>query len=129
MSTKTTSLEISKLLKEAGVRQDTEFKWSEKLFHRPNELNIVLHKSDARPSESVLLFAAFTTDELLEELPYRIGGDNFILDLVIHKNSEGFTVGYRGFPDKKNTWFKHESLPEALAQMYLWLKKEGLYNA
>lgn len=110
---KTVSLETAKKLKDAGFRQDTEI-----FFNKGGKY-----------------IAAPTTDELLDELPDHIvidnrqfGGDkrNSIGTLVIGNPNYIFNVQYR--PDI-SPCFKNESFPEALAQMYLFLAKEGLLNA
>lgn len=129
---KTVSLETSKLLKEKGFRQDTQWYWIEE--HQFNQHKIYSIELLCQLSSSELIhksFAAPTTDELLEELPCVIvkeqepkkdvncwlqidkTGDTEYLVRYVHSQSE--LCSYNG-----------ESLPEALAQMWLWLKSEGL---
>ena len=108
---KTVSLETAKLLMDAGFPQNT-----------CQMRNMLLLQSDIQYYQCALP----TTDELLEELPYRIVGEHYILELVIFKNSGDYTIGYKGKPDTSNAWVENESLPEALANMWLRLKKEGL---
>ena len=116
---KTTSLETSKLLKSAGwtkVCHEKEI-WDEwGIIYKPN------------------------TDELLEELPKLIKKDcgyerknkeePQIVDWYFEiKFREGkWEVGYHWYYYEYMDGFtqKNESLPEALAQMWLWHKKENL---
>lgn len=108
------SAETSKLLKEDGFRQTTMFSWVSIYKEKPFELlmgyNIDEHE----------WYCAPTTDELLLALP-EIG-----IVIVKYKNVRGvrYSVGYTATID--NHHIHHESLPEALAQMWLWLKKEEL---
>lgn len=125
---KTVSLETALALAEAGFLEDgIHFFWG----RRKNPFG-GHYKHDLFSSTEPGLIecvAAPTSDEILEELPYRIAAlkpQQYILELVIHKHSGDFTVGYRGEPFTRNKWITSESLPEALASMWLWLHKEKL---
>lgn len=136
---KTVRLQTAKLLKEAGFPQNTTWYWHFNEVYGGNHIN--LHNDGNN-------CAAPTTDELLEELPDtlnynkrklrlhitrgimgkdhndKIIGRAFQVFYGINAWNELTAVGYkRPWIDK---YFICESLPEALAQMYLWLKKEGL---
>ena len=118
---KTCSLETAKLLNKAGFRQDTS------LFYRVDEFGNVFERNaneDPLKMQKIhgtnIYYAKPTTDELLEELPDTLNEKSGVFGLWI--NSGVYEVFYGGF----NETFKHESLPEALSQMWLWLKKEGL---
>ena len=64
MAVKTTSLETSKMLKEARFRQDTEYH-----FYRMSSNEKPFIGSRDITWQNYIIFAAPTTDELLEELP------------------------------------------------------------
>jgi hypothetical protein len=107
----TTRLETSKLLKDAGFRQDTY------LYHvecDDGEKNwYQLMQSGEWDDEEREIISAPTTDELLEELPFQT---------KIYKGTENvYIISYSNLKDISN-----EVLPEALAQCWLWLKKENL---
>lgn len=120
---KTVSLETAKLLKENGFRQDTHFFWA-----NPHNKYSLWTKTDVYSwgyehtiqdwidESNPVLYAAPTTDELLEKLPP---------DLMIREAFNlRYEVGHVNINDGK--LFGHEYLPEALAQMWLYHKKEGL---
>ena len=137
MPIKCVSLEMSKKLKEAGFRQDTELYWAEykmpegRLFSKIEKLQ---DQPKERPKNAMIpcVFSgsAPTTDELLAELPDFISKDKHYY-LHIEK-----CVGYRVYYSKEfghlihsalgQIHHKNESLPEALGEMYLFLAKEGL---
>lgn len=98
MSIKTVSLETSLKLKEAGWTKETH------KFHFKSPLNRIEDKINAP-----------NTDELLEELPKHMA---LIIGLMADQK-EWFAKW-----DMQN--FYGSSLPEALASMWLYLKKEGL---
>lgn len=126
MTIQTTSLETSKLLKKVGFRQYTYFHWKyatdfskEKLpnFYSDYKPKLINEKLIDHPAAAVTSCAAPTTDELLDELP--LGTD-------VTKKFDGWDVSCYEGNSIDRRWFESKDLPEALAQMYLWLKKEGL---
>lgn len=132
MAVKTVSLETAKALKDAGFRQDTYFYWNHVMVNNRGKLEWQL---DYRKIGDRNNIPAPTTDKLLEELPcqFKYGGAWF--DLQITKWPKEYKVQYVEFYFNDDNLleisdslceFKVESLPEALAQMWLWLKKEGL---
>lgn len=124
---KTTSLETSKLLKENGFRQDSHFFYS--VNPRPkeqrtiSELDSFLHciTNNMKIPCDDLYFSAPTTDELLEELPCLINDKSDGCRLNIDKVITRYQVRYGNYVE-----FRDKELPEALAKMWLYLKKEGL---
>lgn len=121
---KTTSLETSKALKEAGFRQeDITYWWHDYNVHNDGLSVKNYYLMNEKPTHSGLAkdYAAPTTDELLEELPK---------DTEICKRLSNYFIVNCEVDAKGPTWlhvrFDNESLPEALAQCWLWLKKEGL---
>ena len=114
---KTTSLETSKLLKEEEFPQPQDrehYFWSCDSFNEKSPTaKFTLHYHPIYRSD----YFSPTTDELLEELPYAIN---------INKGSFEYRVSYHIVARVDNVNFFNKSLPEALAQMWLWLKKEKL---
>lgn len=106
MAVKTTSLETSKMLKEARFRQDTEYH-----FYRMSSNEKPFIGSRDITWQNYIIFAAPTTDELLEELP-----TNLILQY--------FDDNYTGMAMGDYTDLFRD--PNKLADCWLWLKKEGL---
>lgn len=135
---KTVSLETAKLLKDNGFSQEkSEKHWVDLNFSgargtlKPYAMSF-LHGDKPWDKESLYskhyLASAPSTDELLEELPDMVNFKNFNGMLIIQKRLKYFDVYYRRFSG--NGYFPknirgYESLPEALAQMWLYLKKEG----
>lgn len=73
--------------------------------------------------------AGFCMAELLEQLPEQIQKDGELGGLEVQKLTSDYDVHYRvvGLIGKKMyPHFSSNSLPDALAMMYLYLKKEGL---
>ena len=125
MSVKTTSLETSKLLKEAGFSvEDSEYQWlvvsmSSTGHKKWWDLQHHLKGTDLHIFQSI---PAPTTDELLEELPLTIRGDKLRLSRI----SNGSWIGQYGVIIPKEALVSDLSLCEVLSAMWLWLKKEGL---
>ena len=131
-----TSLELCKQLKEAGFLQDTHFKWN--VWDKNDELYIgevdaswtqeewENYTEDYNPPKSEF-FAAPTTDELLNELPHEVYCVKDYTTVTTDPDSPQvfyYRVNY-GL-GKKPVYFESRWLPNALAKMWLYLKKEGL---
>lgn len=111
------SLEIAKQLKEAGWKKETEFWWN---WNCASAEWILMNENmslrETYPYEESI--AAPLATEILEELP---------------ELSEGYRLGYNKtwwieshIPenDQQDIIFAANILPDALAKMWLWLKKE-----
>lgn len=132
---KTVSLEIAKALKDAGFRQDTAFHWYGGGAYR-TELCYGMLKVGGIAMEildkDMFNYAAPTTDELLDELPKEVNRESMCYHLrIAFGNDYGNNVFYLGYEEDEEYYLdcpltENKSLSEALAQMYLWLKKEGL---
>lgn len=132
---KTVSLETAKALKEAGFRQDDiDFHLVFCTVGTSSEPRWICYRDNVKGPSGFDCIPVPTTDELLEELPciiqfdqevgllrlniYRFGtetGEQWGCFYSLIKNIDHFVLQQT-----------NESLPEALAQMWLWLKKEGL---
>lgn len=138
---KTVSLETAKRLKEAGFRQDKSSFYSvysgdnrQKGYegYQPHWMIVDSNCASARrnntknekwPDEQI---AMPNTDELLEELPKILNGFEFRITGLI---GDMWDVSYWEIGHKDERIFENfmnKLLPEALAQMWLHLKKEGL---
>jgi len=120
-----TSLELSKQLKEAGIKQESEFCWWK------NEEDWILSNQRFYP-RGCEIYSAFLATELLEMLPQWIPSKNhqeYEYELVVTKENDGkvYVVGYYEPAEHDSTleFFEDKSLPNALAEMVLWCKKEG----
>ncbi len=128
MSIKTVSLETAKALKEAGFifYKNTSFLWVDLKglwvcwYWKEFDIHCHMELKDNSNYKIPEAYCAPTTDELLEELPFSVDGDK--LRLIRGANTRVWHVWY-GDPKAA---FMHSSLPEALAQMWLWLHKENL---
>jgi len=139
------SLEIAKQLKEAGWKKETEFWWEKifvietaKLYPQEKVLSIRLVKGKPIISEEddgVLFYPAPLATEILEELPEEFEYKEHTYRLQIGKNDKWYAVWYDS-TDKieiNSAWSKltfneenEDTLPNALAKMWLYLKKERL---
>lgn len=130
---RTTSLETSKALKENGFRQDAYFNWLEMITEQGGVLRLIPQESlSNKYSDISNYYAAPTSDELLEELPESVTehGVRYSMEIVRHKlfDEKKFFISYE---DNDGCMLRqecsdNESLPEALAACWLFLKKEGL---
>lgn len=115
---KTCSLETAKKLKEAGFPQSSgKIYWHWVKFD--DEKHVILWPNASEPD--VVFAAAPTSDEILEELPFGAGWNKL---RIVRLANGAYTVSY-GLPPE----FVNESLSEALAQMWLYLKQQGLLEA
>lgn len=125
----TVSLEMAKKLKEAGFGQDTEYKWLDYAGKGPhlNPFTKIGHTDNFEKLYEVIC-AAPTTDELLAELPETIHGAP-VYQLAIEPINKIFWCGYQNHRSD-GVEYKREAvantLPEALAKMWLWLKSQNL---
>lgn len=123
----TTTLETSKLLRDAGFKQfGIGFAWA-KVYRATGWIDEIVKNNFQADIEFI---AAPTSDELLEELPASIERDKCTCTITITKwNRENqWRIAYCGgeWEDEDKVSFQADTLPEALAAMWLWLKKEGL---
>ena len=129
-----TSLELSRELKELGVKQESEFYWEK--FPRKWELMRGRDKYDT-PKERKLKYAsAFLSGELGEMLPAELWKDEVHLALMIQKIHIGdkkfpdygkFGTTYLNVPSMSNVLHSEvDTLPEAMGKMPAHLIKEKL---
>lgn len=127
----TTSLELSKQLKEAGLKAESEFYW---LIDSPDpktgkERSRLEYCGNDKPlsDEWKEIIPAYLTDELLNELPHEVYCVKDYTTVTTDPDSQQvfyYRVNY-GL-GKKPVYFESKSLPNALAKMWLYLKQEGL---
>lgn len=128
---KTVSLETAKLLKESGFNKETEYRWVNfKSKKTIMEAKIDIWKVVSEDWDADRLFyAAPIADELLEELPCELKNKDAVLVIQKLLNSH-YSVCYEEPQPYEPSIFHHgisrNSLPEAIAEMWLFLKKEGL---
>lgn len=123
MAIRTVSLETARALKEAG------WEWPTQFHYDCNDENYLTDQGGEYYSMDG--FNAPTAEEILSELPCQLKFDNTVgkvgaetKRLVIYKMLSGYTVGYEGPMNFEMR--KSDSLPNALANLWIWLKKEGL---
>jgi len=111
-----TSLEVSKLIKEAGWQKETEFWWVYNKLRDENKLDYGLAQCIKIHPESWEHFPAPLATEILEELPVGIKIENY-------KSINGNKVFVTNENIKDGSYWG--TLPDALARLWIWLKKEG----
>jgi len=119
-----TSLELSKELRKVGFPQKSQWIWDEH-YEEPT----VFHSNEVlmyqRHMKSV--YAAPLATELLEVLPNKVWIKKRQYDVRIHILSLGDYLIVCHHNDFKNyTEAYDKTLPDALAKMYIYLKKEKL---
>ena len=126
MPLKPVSLQTAKMLKESGFRQDSPFNWVE--YSSEFMPKVCFAEYGIDNIRHIKICSAPTTDELLEEIPYALRYDDADYWFQIQKlKHESYDVRYSDWQHMKvKKMFQDESLPEALAQMWLYLKKENL---
>jgi len=138
------SFELAKQLKKAEYPQETEFYWCDK-FPLVSSAPIIIDKITREKRKTgngggAIYFEKLAVDalmnniypaplatEVLEELPRFIGNSNYELTIV-HKSYGNYCVSF--YDDGTESSYSEEqfdrSLPDALARMWLYLKKEEL---
>lgn len=124
-------LELAKELKENGFPQETYFYWDNRWYYPPvasdpiiidEEMTLYLSKNAEHVSDP---YSAPTSDELLKELPRFI---NTIGCLTITEGIEdNWAISYlsNGEYTHNSIQILNKKLANALAKMWLYLKKEG----
>ena len=125
------SLELAKQLKEVGWEKETEFWWIPDI--KAGDLdNTVFYRIDVFNSDSVAKIneknycpiSAPLATEILEELPNCIEYKNYFGNLIIRRWGTKYKISYE--TSKNYTYEEDVSLPNALAKMWFYLKKEEL---
>ena len=120
------SLSLARRIKEAGWKKETEFCWIQDALGQWKLVNIhYLDSDDCSLGEFNSKISAPLATEILEELPSEI--ENYA-ELSISKDSNNFYyVQYQGVDNETcGEFFRDKSLSNALALMWLYLRKEGL---
>lgn len=128
---RTVSLQTARVLKEAGFGQKAELFWA--IYKTRGRTPVLYHDTVADAYDVGETFAAPTSDELLEELrKVKYDSMGFPALQIIWALGK-WHVHYRNPPTE---WSKNGSqevgidneLPESLAKMWIWIKKEGILN-
>jgi len=123
---KTVTLQTAKLLKESGFKQNSHFCH----YLNKHEDTAINTTADCLfyPVEFWDIFSAPTSDELLEEIPYGLRCTDCDYWLNIQKSRfDTYDVRYTdAFHNNVKIIEQGENLPEAIARMWLCLKKEKL---
>ncbi len=106
------SLEIAKQLKDAGWQKETEFWWD--LF-TPPEL------TQSKSSNKEYQISAPLATEILEELPREVS-----IKQYPENDSVRYQVGHNADKMTLQTYRYNNNLCDALAEMWLYLRKEKL---
>lgn len=118
------NLELSKRLKEAGFPQESDFWW----VNQPNgglRTSGYKWKLESKPRTRILQYeyiAAPLATELLERLPAEIKNGGKEYWLRVGKNIPYYEIGYCDNGTCLPTT-AGMTLPDALAEMWLWLKE------
>ena len=112
---KTVSLELSKQLKEAGYPQETEFCY----YRNADEYHFLRNPFEGKmrpfPEKT---YASPTADEILEQLPEYV---------MVHRENSGWYCEFKTVSGRKtDIGFFGDTIADAAAKMWLYLKKEKL---
>lgn len=123
----TTLLETSIKLKHAGFKQGSSFHWVDLNFEKESPNYHCLYTYEGSPILYRSIAAAVMVDDLLEALPWHTqvykGKDEDTGEYIVHINA--YTL-INGKAQNGPRWFHHKILPEALAELWLYLKEENL---
>jgi hypothetical protein len=118
------SLELAKQMKEAGFNKETEFWWVHNKIRDTWEIKYGLSECIKEHQESWEHYPAPLATEILEELPNELGN---LKELTIHKlPEEKWRVNYWDDEKLKCIQKFDKSLPNALAKLWLYLRKEKI---
>lgn len=128
-----TSREWSERLKKAGVEQESEFYWF-KDFDTDKHILITKEEKQWKVKSITETFSAFLSDELLRMLPERISHRRCLYITPtpeeLRPDENNWYVFYEKattfFDETNNPEFGAETLPNALAAMVEYLRKEKI---
>lgn len=125
------SLELSKILKDLGVKQESLWYWI-KLKSNEKILNyecFYIYHDKKDPLEPTLdSFSAFTSSELLELLPRIINKpESYFIEIVKTVDNDFFVV-YKSYLDKTLIGKIDKNLSEACAKMLIYLIENGFLD-
>lgn len=129
-----TNLELSKKLKELGVKQESEFEWYTH-NNKENEAWVTNDPGEYATFGDELIASAFTVAELGEMLPDSIEGDEgmkFDLDIWRDRETKGYVISYwwdedtRKKSDMQIQSFESKSLADAMAKMLIYFLENKL---
>jgi hypothetical protein len=117
------SLELSKKLKELGVKKESLWWWREYVISKGAD--VIAWGEDSEDDGKVKLYSAFTVAELGEMLPAKIYIDGVKYALRFKKNREN--KWYLKYWRKKSTLcdYKADTEANARAKALIWLIENG----
>jgi hypothetical protein len=137
----TNNLELSRKLKELGVKQDSLYiwyfvpdnkKWNDNLRNPRlgrQEYKILPSRAISGLNKKNLYYSAFTSGELMELLPYEVY--NYHLEIIKTKN--GYEVNYVDLDEHFNILYldnqkssEDDNLSNAIANMLIYLLERGI---
>jgi len=116
------SLELAKEMKVLGFPQDSFWSWQ--LHKKWKTKQLILSMAKTKP-EIFDFYSALTVAEMGEALPRRING----YKLTIYLLQDGWDILYYHYKEKHNLLgieIQEEKFSDAMAKMWIYLKKEGL---
>ena len=133
MTNHVTSLEISKQLKEADWKKETEFVWGLSQINDEDKnpkWEIFVNEEESFDLGLRSFYPAPLATEILEELPDLIRVKKLHYIFTLYKRNKYLDIIYQGIGEDSgsvpNKTITDKSLLNALAKMWIYLKKEGL---
>lgn len=135
-----TSLELSKRLKELGVRQESHFRWvvggALNGSHYSEQIEPSKTQSFGAANQAYSHYSAFTVSELGEMLPFQIKYKKHICYLSCQKNIPEYGGWYCFYessdivrPTEKTEMFTADTEADARAKMLIYLIENDLLPA
>jgi len=135
MNNHLTSLELSKKLKELGVKQDSEFYWIDGELLTQKEIVLIQLRIKAYPkANKIYIYSAFLSSELGDELPEFLPGPNgdwggWSLVISKHSDMNGYTewsIGYQKGAAQLKLEKIADTEADARAEMLVYLIENNL---
>lgn len=126
------SLEISKKLKELGVKQESLFYWSSYAMKFKKETHELLPEDEINPSFMEDYTSAFTVAELGEMLPETVNMVGNYYGLIIEKYTGSWNVRYEWTASDKTDrdffWEADTKQADSLGKMLVYLLENNLLS-
>lgn len=128
---KTVSLELSKQLKEAGYPQESYFYW-EKWVTEEEGYSLLHYISitEWNEDDKNRMFTSPTADEILDQLPISVKTNEIHFFIKLYKSGIYWIISYlqKDLTEVYKNLYQtsSESIADAAAKMWLYLKKNNL---